>query len=163
LFKTAGTVKDTIASGYFSTHDTISDWTPFSAWINYTTYTNPDTMNIFAASTAQYIMTPGTVLFVDDITLDYTTGINEQNPETGIEIYQDKETKRLLVFIDFSGEQFTAISLYNLIGQQIRRISQGSVQRQKMEISYADLQQGIYILEIIHANQKVTKKFMLNF
>lgn len=163
LFKTIGNVADTIGSGYFSTHDTINDWTPFSAWINYNTIATPDTMNIIALSSAQNTPTAGTILYVDNITLDYTVGVEHQNPQAGIEIYQDKETKRLLLFFDFTFPQQTSVALYNMSGQIVNATRTGLVRKQKLEISYSDLRQGIYVLEIIHDNQKMTKKFILNF
>jgi len=163
LYKTIGNVADTIGYGYFSTHNTVSDWTPFSAWINYDTITTPDTMNIIALSSAQDTAVAGTILYVDSFTLDYTVGIDRQNPQTGIKIYQDRETKRILLFFDFNDPQQTAIALYNMSGQIVKSSQTTFVQKQRQVISYDDLSKGIYVLEIIHDNQKMTKKFILNF
>ena len=163
LFKTIGNVTDTIGYGSFSTHSTVSDWEPFSAWINYDTVATPDTMNILAISSAQDTAVAGTILYVDNITLDYTLGIDPQNPQTGIRIYQDKETKRLLLFFDFTNPQQTSVALYNMSGQIIESTQTGLIRKQKLELGYGNLRQGIYVLEIIHDNQKMTKKFILNF
>ena len=86
LTKTTGAVKDTIGFGAFSTKDTITDWTPFSAWIDYISTTAPDSMNIIALSTAQEVMTPGTILYVDDLYLDYTVGFDKKDPSAGISV-----------------------------------------------------------------------------
>jgi hypothetical protein len=163
LYKTIGNVADTIGYGYFSTHDSVGDWTPFSAWINYDTVAIPDTMNIIALSSAQDTATAGTVLYVDNISLDYTVGVDSRNPEAGIKIYQDKGTKRLLLFFDFNADQQTSAALYNMSGQIVRSTPARIVRKQKQEISYTDLSPGVYVLEIIHDNQKMTKKFILNF
>jgi len=40
----------------------------------------PDTFNILAISSADYSPTAGTVLYVDNISLDYTAGINREDP-----------------------------------------------------------------------------------
>ena len=117
LTKYQNGVRDSIGLGYFSEKNTVSDWTPFSAWIDYDTLIQPDTMNILAISTAQEVMTPGTVLYVDDLYLDYTVGVNESDPGKGIEMYNDRETKRLIIFIDFEKPQQTAVFLYNAMGQ----------------------------------------------
>jgi hypothetical protein len=90
-------------------------------------------------------------------------GVEHQNPQAGIEIYQDKETQRLLLFFDFTFPQQTSVALYNMSGQIVNATRTGLVRKQKLEISYSDLRQGIYVLEIIHDNQKMTKKFILNF
>ena len=163
LYKTIGNVADTIAFGTFSTHDTVSDWTPFSAWIDYYTDDTPDTMNILAISSAQDTSTAGTTLYVDNIILDYTVGIEPQNPQTGIRIYQDRETKRLMLFFDFNNPQQTSVTLYNMSGQIVGSTATGLVQKQRQVIPYKDLGKGVYVLEIIHDNQKMTKKFLLNF
>jgi hypothetical protein len=163
LYKTIGNVTDTIGYAYFSTHNTVNDWTPFSAWINYDTVATPDTMNIIALSSAQDTATAGTILYVDNITLDYTLGVEHQDPQAGIKTYQDRETKRILLFFDFDNPQQTSVALYNMSGQIVKANQTGLVRKQKLEISYRDFNQGIYVLEVIHNNQKMTKKFILNF
>lgn len=163
LYKSVGNVVDTIGYGYFSTHSTVSDWTPFSAWINYDTVATPDTMNIAAISSAQDTATAGTILYVDHFILDYTVGIDTKNPEAGIKIYQDRETKRILLFFDFNTPQQTSVALYNMSGQIVKTAQTAFIEKQKQIISYDDLSKGIYLLEIIHDNQKMTKKFILNF
>ncbi len=158
-----GTTRDSIAYAAFSTHSVVSDWTFFSAWVDYDTVVQPDTMNIIAMSTAQEVMTPGTVLYVDDLVLDYTAGVNDQDPKTGIEIYQDKETKRIMMFYDFSKPQYTTSKLYNMTGQVVGQNNTALIRQGRQEINYMNLPQGVYVLEILHHNLKFTKKFILNF
>jgi hypothetical protein len=162
IFKTTAGVRDTIAAGYFSTHDTVNDWTPFSAWIDYLVTTQPDSMNIFALSSALEVPTPGTVLYLDEISLDYTVGVNEKDPAAGIAVYQDRETNRLLVFFDFRKGQETSLGLYNMTGQEVYSTRPGTIQKQNVGIPYDNLRPGIYILEVIHGNQKFTRKFIFN-
>ena len=163
LYKTIGNTPDTIGYGSFSTHDTVSDWTFFSAWIIYDTVAVPDTMNIVAISSAEDTGNAGTTLYVDNIYLDYTEGTSNQNPEEGINIYNDRETRRLLVFFDFNAPEQTSISLYNMTGQIVGSIQPGSVQHQRQVLYYGDLPKGVYLLEILHDNLKLAKKFFLNF
>jgi hypothetical protein len=162
LFKTTAGVKDTIASGYFSTHDVVNDWTPFSAWIDYTVMTAPDTMNIFALSSAQDTATAGSILYIDNINLDYTVGIDHGNPQTGIEIYQDREASRLLLFYDFETTEDVAVSLYSMTGQEVSGIRTVSMKKGKMELFYGHFSPGVYILNVIHGGQKYSRKFVLN-
>jgi hypothetical protein len=119
-------------------------------------------MNIVAMSTAQEVMTIGTTLYVDDLYLDYTVGYDKQNPSAGINIYNDLETKRLMLFFDFVQPEITTIRLFNMIGQEVSAISAGVIKNGKEVISYQDLRRGIYILEILHGNTVLTKKFFLN-
>jgi hypothetical protein len=161
LLKTTGGVQDTIGYGQFSTHDTVSDWQLFSAWIDYYTVSTPDTMNIFAFSTAQETVTVGTVLYLDDLFLDYTTGFNEDNPGAGINVYNDRDTKRLILFVDFPGPRPVSVALYNMLGQKIFAGSMGTVAAGRMEITYGRFTDGLYILEVNHAGKRFTCKYFL--
>ena len=162
LTKTTGTVKDTIGFGVFSTKDTISEWTPFSAWIDYTSAVMPDTMYIVAFSTAQTTMTPGTVLFVDGLFLDYTVGFQENNPEAGIQVYNERESSRLMVFFDFPKNESTRINLINMMGQCVFSEDAGFVEKERRIIPYGAMHKGVYLLEIIHNQKLYIKKFFLN-
>jgi hypothetical protein len=162
LTKTTGGVQDTVGYGVFSTKDTIADWMPFSAWIDYVSTTLPDSMNIIALSTAQEIMTPGTVMYVDDLFLDYTVGVDHKNPDTGINVYNDRETRRLMIFFDFDEPQITRINLFDMTGRMVSSMDAGPIANGRQVIRYDELHQGIYILEIIHENTIFSKKFFLN-
>jgi hypothetical protein len=155
-------IRDSISWGYFSTHTAATDWTAFSVWINYDTIIQPDTMNIIAMSTAQEVMTSGTTLWVDNIFLDYTLGYDERNPRAGIDIYQDRETKRLLVFYDLPKEQYATLSLYNMTGQRVRTADPVMVRSGRQVLSYNDVPPGVYILEVLHDNKICTRKYFLN-
>jgi hypothetical protein len=162
LTKTSGAVKDTIGLGSFSTKDTVADWTPFSAWIDYISTASPDTMNIIAMSTAQEVLTIGTTLYVDDLYLDYTVGVEKNDPGAGISVYNDRETRRLMVFFDFESPEFTSIRLFNMQGQKMTSTEAGRMKQGREVIRYGGMKQGIYVMEIIHDNKIFTRKLFLN-
>jgi hypothetical protein len=162
LFKTIGDTVFEVGIGQFSTKDSTTDWAPFSAWIDYDTILQPDTMNIIALSSAQEDMTPGTVLLVDDFYLDYTVGIPVSDPETGIAVYNDKETHRLLVFFDFPGTEFTVTTLYNISGQPVLSFPGTMISNGKQILQYGELSEGFCILEIIHNGKRFVRKYLLN-
>jgi len=162
LTKWANGARDSIGIGSFSTHDTITSWTPFTAWIDYKTVTIPDTMNILAISSAMYTPTAGTILYVDDLYLDYTTGLSEEDPGQGIEIYQDREFHELFVFFDFPASRQTSLRLYNMMGMKVLEIPSRLIDKERVKFNYADINPGLYILEIIHNNKRFCRKFILN-
>ena len=163
LFKTTAGVADTVAKGIFTTKAEAADWTPFYAWIEYRSEVQPDTMNIIALSTAQASFpTPGTLLYLDELSLDYTTGVSGNVPSGGITIYNDRETGRLILFYDFPEAENTMVFLYNSIGQKIFSSSEGNVTTGKTVIPYASARGGLYILEVIHSGKKFYRKFILN-
>jgi hypothetical protein len=121
----------------------------------------PDTMNILAISSATLSPTAGTVLFLDDLYLDYTTGIKGEDPSAGIDFYQDSEQKEWLVFFDFPESRSTHVLLYNLMGQVVQEAPPSMRMRDKVTFSYGGLGSGIYIIQVIHDNQKVIRKFII--
>jgi hypothetical protein len=161
LSRWTGTVRDSIGIGTFSTKDTVPDWTPFSAWIDYDTTAAPDSMIIMAFSSAQEDLTPGTVLFVDDLWLDYTVGVDETDPATGISVFNDRETKRLIVFTDFQSPQSVNVSLFGMSGTRVFSTDAGLMAKAKVMVPYSDLSGGVYILEVIHNNLRFTRKYIL--
>ncbi|MFC2102252.1 hypothetical protein ACFLS7_04590 [Bacteroidota bacterium] len=162
LFKTVDSIQNEIGIGQFSTKDTVSDWTYFSAWIDYYVNEQPDTMNIIAISSALEIPTAGTVLYVDNLYLDYTLGINPDDPSSGINIYNDQETKRLLLFFEFERSEMVQVRLYSITGQLLVDIPEEELQNGRMVAPYGDLRQGIYILEVIHDGNRFVKKYFLD-
>ncbi|TSA30189.1 MAG: T9SS C-terminal target domain-containing protein [Bacteroidetes bacterium] len=161
LFKTIDNTPYEVGIGSFSTKDTVPDWSYFSAWIDYDMILQPDTMNIIALSSATETPTAGSVLFVDNLFLDYTVGVDPQDPASGINIYNDQETKRLLVFLEFDRMEATRITLYSMTGQSLVMVSGEEMRNGKLVVPYDRLRQGIYILEVVHEGKRFVKKYFL--
>ncbi len=156
-----GTSRDSIGLGTFSTKDTVPDWTPFSAWIDYDTTATPDSMIIMAFSSAQEVLTPGTVLYVDALWLDYTVGVGDRDPGRGIDVYNDRETSRLMVFTGFDVPQEVAVRLYAMSGRPVFSQSVSGATSERIIIPYADLPSGVYVLEVIHDGLRFSRKYFL--
>jgi hypothetical protein len=157
-----GTARDSVGLGIFSTHDTVNTWTPFITWINYVLPDQPDTFNILAISSADSTPTAGTVLYVDDISLDYSTGINSNDPAAGISIYQDREEQQILVYFDFEKPQSTGIQLFNMTGQAVAGFPAVTLKKDRRILNYRGFSPGVYVMEILHDGKKFCKKFILN-
>ncbi|MEI7491188.1 MAG: PCMD domain-containing protein [Bacteroidota bacterium] len=161
LYKTTAGVRDTIGGGLFSAKVATTDWTHFSAYINYTTPTIPDTMNIMAISSAQTDMHAGTALWVDDLSLDYTVGVDRQDPAAGISVYHDKETGRLIVFCEFTREQSVNARLYDMTGREVYSLNPVSVANSRIIIPCNGFGRGVYVLVVQHDGMIFTKKILL--
>jgi hypothetical protein len=122
----------------------------------------PDTFNILAISSADSTPTAGSVLYVDDLYLDYTLGIEEEDASRGIDIYQDRETRQILVYFDFIRPETTTLRLYNIIGQTVAGVPSEPVMKGRRIIGYTGFPNGIYLLEILHDGKKFCRKFLLN-
>jgi hypothetical protein len=161
LTKWSNGARDTIGYGYFSESDTVTTWTYFSAWIDYVVNTIPDTMNILAISSATFSPTAGSVFYIDGLYLDYTVGTHEKNPDAGISFYQDPEQRELMVFSDFPELRQISVRLYNLMGQVVRDVPPAMRTKEKVTINYSGLSEGLYILQVIHDGQRVSRKFII--
>jgi len=157
----SGASSDSVGIGYFSTKDTVTDWTPFSAWINYISTEAPDSMNIIAMSTAQEFMTIGTILYVDELFLDYTVGNDPKDPAAGVSVYHDRETERLLVFTDFDPLRTVSVRLINLSGRTVFQVPAAPAGRERIIVPCAGLPQGVYLLQVMHDGGIFTRKFFL--
>jgi hypothetical protein len=162
LTKWNGTGRDTLATGYFSTKDTVTSWTPFSAWIDYSIQAIPDTMNIVAISSASYTPTEGTILFVDDLYLDYTTSVTRRNPDREINVLQDADQKELIVFLDFSIPEETSVRIFNIMGQEMIHQPSKITGKETVNLSYQGFRPGLYIVEVLHDNKSFSRKIIFN-
>jgi hypothetical protein len=154
--------RDSVGIGAFFAHDTINVWTPFSARIYYSLTETPDTFNILAISSAVISPTAGTVLFVDNITLDYALGIDREDPSSGINIYQDGEERQILVYFDFDKPESTGLRLFNMAGQVVAQTPAEILEKDRRIIKYEGFSRGLYVLEILHGGKKYCKKFFIN-
>jgi len=155
-------IRNSVGIGAFSTHDTVNVWTPFSTWIDYVLAETPDTFNILAISSADSTPTAGTVLYVDNIYLDYTLGINREDPAAGIDIYQDREEQQILVYFDFEKPETTDIQLFNMTGQVVVNTQAETLMKGRRILKYTGFSTGVYVLEILHGGKKYCKKFFIN-
>jgi hypothetical protein len=161
LTKWNGANRDSVAYGYFSTRDTVTDWTPFSAWIYYDSLIAPDTMNIIAMSTAQEVMTPGTTLYVDNLYLDYTVGNQEKDKSRDFIVYQDRETSRLLIFPPPDGSWPLTVRLTDMRGLHLYSTTLATPS-DRIVVPCADFRQGIYLVEMHHGGDRFIKKVFIN-
>ena len=155
-------VREPVGIGAFTTHDTVDVWTPFSAWIDYVFPDAPDTFNILAISSADTTPTAGSVLYVDNIYLIYTTGTDREDPAAGIDIYQDREEGQILVYFDFEKPEAVEIQLFNMTGQVVVKNPAETMVKDRRTLKYKGFSPGLYVLEIIHGGKKYCKKFLLS-
>ncbi|MDP4281998.1 MAG: PCMD domain-containing protein [Bacteroidota bacterium] len=162
LWKWINGVLDTVGYGYFSTITPATDWTPFSAWIDYDTTAIADSMNIVALSSAEETGTSGTTLYVDGLFLDYTLGVDNQDPSTGIKLYTDRETQRILLFFDFEKPQSVSVSVYDMTGRKIEKTGKDKIQNGRQVLNYSSWKPGVYLVEVIHSNMRFCRKVLVN-
>jgi hypothetical protein len=154
--------RESVGDGIFSAHVAVNVWTPFYAWIDYLLQDKPDTFNVSAISSADSVATAGTVLYIDNLSLDYTTGINREDPASGIEIYQDREERQILVYFDFEKPEATEIQLFSMTGQACASTPVETLVKDRRIVNYKGFSTGVYLLEILHGGKVYCRKFCIN-
>ena len=91
-YNNASNKRDTIALAVLKVKNTVSSYTPFDINIDYTQNgVNPDSITVVFSSSANgenFQGQVGSILWVDDVSLEYSTGVQESLlPEFGINIF----------------------------------------------------------------------------
>jgi hypothetical protein len=99
----------------------------------------------------------GTYYYVDDVYLgncDSIIGLPEISLANQINVYPNPAKEQL--FISYEGNEKLQLKLYNLVGQ-IVEIKQ-SRQAKNLQIPLNHLSKGVYLLEIIAGEQRISRK-----
>ena len=155
-------VRDSLALGYFSAKNAAPGWTPFSALIEYDTAAAPDSFNILIIASAVASPTAGTTLWVDQLSLGYSTGMDSKDPAAGIDIFQDRDNREIGLFFDFPAPQNTFIRIYNMTGQQVAGSPPAMIRKRSVSFDYSGFPDGYYILVIVHNTMRFTRKFIVD-
>ncbi|MCF8302966.1 MAG: PCMD domain-containing protein [Bacteroidales bacterium] len=161
LTKGSGNNKDTIGIASFFTTQTVNSWTRFKATFTYLSTEDPDTLNILAISSSATDPQPGSRLYIDDLELKYSTGINEPALAEHIHINPHSQPDRLDVEFDFHEKKRLTISIYDLRGKEITRLDLGYQHKGHQAVNLNGLSSQAYIIKINAGRQVLSKKIIL--
>ncbi|HPE86161.1 MAG: PCMD domain-containing protein [Bacteroidales bacterium] len=137
--------RDTLGHAMFFNPNAVTEWTHFSAEVNWSSTANPDTTNIILLSTSNVAQTlPGSVLLADNISYESGVGIEQNNPNNKlqVELFPNPATNRITVSIAFHEEEIAGtLKIYSSSGKLIRyekEITSGST------LNVSRLPEGIY-------------------
>lgn len=154
--------KDTIGMAFYISSVAQTTWTPFESPVTWFTNDVPDTMNIIASAAASFTPAAGSVLYVDDLSFDFYSGVNNQKINAPISIDYSRFTKDITVSLDLPGESKVTARIVNLTGQTVRSM-ETTVNGQKiMTISMENQPKGLYIVDVQTDGTKKVKKIILN-
>lgn len=147
-------VPDTVATALFNGLDTQSEYTFQSVDIDYRSEFLPEILNIIFVSTAPDNPVAGSVLYVDKVELEYTTGIITENIEN-LQVYPNPTQDYLIMNETFNG---CGYKIFDLNGRLIKTNSnsKGNI------IELLGIESGAYILSIEKDGILHTQKFMKN-
>jgi hypothetical protein len=112
-------------------------------------------------SSAVQSPTAGTTLFVDQLSLDYSLGIDSEDPAAGIVFFQNKADQEIILFFDFPKPQNTFIRMYDMMGQKVTELPSELIQKRSVSVGYSGLPKGCYILVVVHDKLRFSRKFLV--
>lgn len=153
LTKWNGTGSDTLAAGYLTIGEPVSDWLEFDVPIEYYTWDTPDTMNImfFSSNMLTGVATAGSTLWVDSLWLEYSQvsvydiGLNKE-----LFVYQNNDGQSLIVNTPLNNP--VEISIFSLNGNIVN--SATSFGDRQSVVNIGGLSRGIYIVRVTFADGK---------
>ncbi len=154
LFKNSNGQRDTIGGAYFSTHETINEWTAFSVDLLYFSDETPDSLNIFLISSASENPAAGTKLYIDNLTFEGSAAIDE-NESINLYAYYQANASDVIIRNKSQKLQKGIASLYTINGQLLR---QQELTGEESRIHCNNLKNGIYILKVTGKEQSITYK-----
>lgn len=139
-----------MGGGFWSTTDSVPNYTEFNAPINYQSSEFPDTMNI-TIITDQY--TVGSSLLIDHLTFEYAmTSISDQKEEE-VSIYPNPCSTQL--FMNLSGNLPTEVRIFDMMGKQVMHEPQPV-----KTINTASLPKGMYTVLVSFEERTFSEKLI---
>ncbi|PLW95731.1 MAG: hypothetical protein C0593_13385 [Marinilabiliales bacterium] len=147
-------IRDTVGVGSFLSSGSTSEWTEFSANIDWYNAENPDTTNIIMLSSASMtISSGGSQLLIDDLSYEFTVGISDAVlSSTEVEIFPVPAKKYVNVNLNENPQPNTVFELYNLTGM---RVLTSHLTDKNNQIILNMLPEGIYFFSITESNRLI--------
>ncbi|MBK9016224.1 MAG: T9SS type A sorting domain-containing protein [Saprospiraceae bacterium] len=99
----------------------------------------------------------GVALFSSPVVKDGSVAAHEARPTIGVELYPNPTGDLLFVDIKTTGSQACQYRIFNALGQLV---GSGNLDISDKKIDVADLHQGLYFLELVVGEGRVTKRFV---
>ena len=160
-YNTASSNTDTIGIGFFMDGTAVSSWTEFDCPIFFFTPETPDTMNIVITCTSSMSGPAGSVLYVDDLVLDYSTGITDPLMAEQPNVYYNPSSTSIDIHLESVGTDEFHVNIYNLNGQRIRSAQFGATSLLTKSIGVSGVKAGMYIVEVRSGSVVTTNKVVI--
>jgi hypothetical protein len=121
----------------------------------YASYTNA---MIMFRSLSQY----GDELYIDDINIQASTGINSIDLNSEISLFPNPSNGMVYVNTSLPSAQNIEIRIFDVIGRTIGYVKQNDVTNNTFSFDLSDKTNGVYFVEIIANGESITKKLVLN-
>lgn len=153
LSKWNGTNSDTLASGYLTIGNHVTDWQQFSVPIDYYTWDTPDTMNImfFSSNLLHGTPTAGSTIWVDSLWLEYSqVSVSDVGLNKELFVYQNNDGQSLIVKTPLNNP--IGINIFSINGTNVS--AETSIGNRQSIVNISGLPRGVYIIRVIFPGGK---------
>jgi len=135
-------MRNPIAEGFYSSDAATSSFTSFEFDFQYDSEDFPDSISVFVFNTNPEAPAPGSILWVDDFSLDYTSsaGLNENNNDY-FKMYPNPASDELRL----RSEKDETVEIYAISGQLVKTVT--ITKGVEKVVSCEGLDAGVYMLQ----------------
>ncbi|MBI2279260.1 MAG: T9SS type A sorting domain-containing protein [Bacteroidetes bacterium] len=139
----------------FMINITVPVWTSFNIPFNYFTTDTPDTLIIFAASSAGGTITtglpqPGSTFWLDGLVINNPVGVNVITNTERIAAYPNPASSSIKIALN--NTKATSIKITNITGKTVKSVS---VMSNVVNVNVEELPVGLYIYQVMNNNDVV--------
>ena len=160
--------RDTLADAKTAVKSTVPNYTEFD--LNFKYYTPgvyPDSIDIVFCSSSGDSNRVGSVLFIDDVKLIYSDGLQEcMMPEMKVNVYPNPVDENRTFTLSYSTLEDCniEISVCDLIGRELFKSSEKTTagsQVKEFSVTECNMHKGVYFISVKTADQLEIKKVMV--
>ncbi|MFA8299693.1 MAG: hypothetical protein ACEPOV_06005 [Hyphomicrobiales bacterium] len=147
-------VRDTISENFLFIDRNIDSWEKIDLPFVYTKDATPDSLNIiFCTNRDIRDAKENAVLYIDQISLYFTTSLNLLQKDESIELYAPLSSKKLITNIKLEDNSNTQLNVINTSGRIVKSIK--VLNSEHTEYDLHDLKNDIYIITITRNNSPI--------
>jgi len=152
-------LRDTLGQGHFSTADTVDAWMPFEMDIMYSSFEEPDSLNIIIVASDAFNAVQGSTLHVDSLMFEYATGLEESIFEHGqAKVYPNPCDQQITFEIPENWEN-TLISIFNAKGKAIHS---GEFRNRNAIFQTLSYPNGTYFYQLVSGREMKSGTFIVS-
>ena len=146
--------RDTLGIGRFYSSDMVTEWTEFSADINFFSAEMPDTMNIIVSSSASlFEPVVNSIFWIDAVEFEGEAGIGlDILPQVKVNVYPNP-AREYLTFAFEKDLDHSDLIIYNLEGQVVRTIE---VSGKEFTLQVSGLPSGTYHFHLLEGKRRIS-------
>lgn len=156
IYNKSGSILSTASPQTTAFTPTASQWRKEN--INLNSYIGQSDIVLAFVSQSNY----GNNLYIDDINIVNTTGIEENNMDHLISVYPNPSNGNIYVETKFEKTESVKIAVYNMLGEQVIQITGDKTAQSKYSIDLSDKDAGVYFVKVSADSQTTIKKITLS-